>query len=276
VRKPGALAGSAALAQARAAGVFTSVHDAFWAAARARRGDGAGTWALIEVLLLHRRMPPPAVIAGMRAALAAGSCSADVVAVEARKHPATAPDGEGETARQALAGPRRSRAAVVTLPRRQAALPPDRRPAPSVAAYGPLLSVPPASRGSACGPGRHPRRADRHRRRRHDRPGLPDPAAAHHPHPPRRDRRRRHPPAGLLQRVPSRAAVGRMRRPRSPAQGPAGPRRRLPRPKRLEDFDYAANPNVPAATMPWPWSSSPINPPRKITESVPEPFFSRR
>jgi transposase len=148
VRKPGALAGSAALAQARAAGVFTSVHDAFWAAARARHGDGAGTRALIEVLLLHRRMPPGQVIAGMRAALAAGSCSADVVAVEARKHPATAP-GDGEAAWQALARPRRSRAAVVTLPRRQDALPPDQRPAPSVAAYDQLLPVPPASRGGA-------------------------------------------------------------------------------------------------------------------------------
>jgi transposase len=149
-RKPGALAGSAALAQARAAGVFTSVHDAFWATARARHGDGAGTRALIEVLLLHRRMPASAVIAGMRAALAAGSCSADVVAVEARKHAVTAgTGGTGGDAWQALARPRRSRAAVVTLPQRQAALPPDPRPAPSVAAYDQLLSIPPASRGGA-------------------------------------------------------------------------------------------------------------------------------
>ena len=72
VRKPGALPGSAALAQARAAGVFTSAHEAFWAAARARHGDGAGTRALIEVLLLHRRMPAAQVIAGMTAALARG------------------------------------------------------------------------------------------------------------------------------------------------------------------------------------------------------------
>jgi len=147
VRKPGALAGSAALAQARAAGVFTSVHDAFWAAARARHGDSAGTRALIEVLLLHRRMPPAQVLAGMQAALAAGSCSADVVAVEARKHPATAP-GQGGTAWQALSRPRRSRAAVVTLPRRPDGLPADRRPAPSVAAYDQLLA-PPASGGGA-------------------------------------------------------------------------------------------------------------------------------
>src|SRR5256886_5630621 len=103
VRKPGALPGSAALAQARASGAFTSAHEAFWAAARARHGDGAGTKALIEVLLLHRRMPAPQVIAGMTAALAAGSCSPDVVAVEARKHAAAASPGTGgEPAWQAM------------------------------------------------------------------------------------------------------------------------------------------------------------------------------
>jgi Mu transposase-like protein len=148
VRKPGALAGSTALAQARTAGVFTSVHDAFWAAARARHGDAAGTRALIEVLLLHRRMPPAQVIAGIQAALTAGSCSADVVAVEARKHAAALSGGDSQAAWPALARPARSRAAVVTLPRRAAALPPDGRPAPSVAAYDQLLA-PPAGEGGA-------------------------------------------------------------------------------------------------------------------------------
>jgi transposase len=138
VRKPGALPGSAALAQARAAGVFTSAHEAFWSAARARHGDGAGTRALIEVLLLHRRMPAVQVIAGMTAALAAGSCSVDVVAVEARKHAATAA-GPEPAAWPALR-PRPSRAAVITLPARRAPLPPDARPAPSVAAYDQLLT----------------------------------------------------------------------------------------------------------------------------------------
>ena len=145
IRKPGALPGAAALAQARAAGVFTSAHEAFWAAARARHGDGAGTKTLIEVLLLHRRMPAAQVIAGITAALAAGSCSPDVVAVEARKHAAAA--AEPEPAGQA-AGPRRSRAAVITLPRRAGGLPPDARPAPSVAAYDQLLA-PPAGEGGA-------------------------------------------------------------------------------------------------------------------------------
>lgn len=42
VRKPGALPGSTALEQARAAGKFTPVHDAWWAAARKAHGDAAG------------------------------------------------------------------------------------------------------------------------------------------------------------------------------------------------------------------------------------------
>lgn len=132
--KPGALPGSTALAQARVSGAFTATHDAFWQAARARHGDAEGTRALIEVLLLHRRLGQQAVLAGMRAALAAGSVAADLVAIEARKactgrdRPAQAPS------------PRRSPAAVVTLQaRRQAQLPADARPAPSVADYDQLL-----------------------------------------------------------------------------------------------------------------------------------------
>jgi transposase len=139
LRKPGALPGSAALAQARAAGVFTSAHEAFWAAARARHGDAAGTKALIEVLLLHRRMPASQVIAGMTAALGAGSCSPDVVAVEARKHAAADPGAGAGPAWPAMR-PRPSRAAVITLPARRDPLPPDGRPAPSVAAYDELLT----------------------------------------------------------------------------------------------------------------------------------------
>ena len=105
VRKPGALAGSAALAQARQAGAFTPAHEAFWAAARARHGDGAGTRELIGVLLLHRRTPAAQVSAGITAALAAGACTADVVAVEARKHAVDTAGAEGaerETAWPAL------------------------------------------------------------------------------------------------------------------------------------------------------------------------------
>jgi hypothetical protein len=138
-RKPGALPGSVPLAQARADGSFTAAHEAFWEAARKRLGDGAGTRALIEVLLLHRRLAPASVIAGIEAALAAGTCSPDVVALEARKH-----DSAARTRGAAAPGPapRPSRAAVITLPRRDRPLPDDSRPAPSVAAYDQLLARP--------------------------------------------------------------------------------------------------------------------------------------
>jgi transposase len=135
--KPGALPGSTALAQARASGAFTSVHEAFWAAARARRGDAEGTRALIEVLLLHRRLDREAVLAGIRAALAAGAVSADVVAIEARKTNPTA-----TVSSPPLPPPRRSETALVTLQARQQAHTPrpDNRPAPSVASYDELLT----------------------------------------------------------------------------------------------------------------------------------------
>lgn len=134
--KPGALPGATALSQARAAGTFTATHEAFWQAARSKHGDGAGTRALIEVLLLHRRLGDTAVIAGMRAALDAGSISADVVAIEARK---AGPDTAGSTGAQPV--PRRSAASVVTIQARQrsAQLPADGRPAPSIADYDQLL-----------------------------------------------------------------------------------------------------------------------------------------
>jgi hypothetical protein len=84
-RKPGALPGSMALSQARAAGVFTVAHEAFWTRARHGHGDADATRALIEVLLLHRHLPAHAVTAGIRAALSVGSTSPELVAVEARR-----------------------------------------------------------------------------------------------------------------------------------------------------------------------------------------------
>ncbi|WP_300007544.1 IS21 family transposase [Pseudonocardia sp.] len=138
--KPGALPGSTALAQARKAGTFTATHEAFWAAARNKHGDAAGTRALIEVLLLHRRLRRDAVLAGIAAALGAGSVAADVVAIEARKH-AAADSAMNEPTAPQRSGLQRSRAAVVTLgARRQAALPTDARPAPSVRDYDQLLT----------------------------------------------------------------------------------------------------------------------------------------
>lgn len=125
-RKPGALPGSCALAAARAQGVFTAEHDAFWAGARRVLGDREGTLALIDVLLLHRAMPTPEVIAGIRAALATGTFNADVVALEARLATAAAP-----------APATSADLNVVSLTSRR--LPTDARPVPTVDAYDALL-----------------------------------------------------------------------------------------------------------------------------------------
>ena len=85
VRKPGAMPGSTALAQARACGAFTAAHERFWSQARRRVGDGAGTRALIGVLLLQRRMPAAVVTEAIDAALCIGSVDPEVVAIEARR-----------------------------------------------------------------------------------------------------------------------------------------------------------------------------------------------
>jgi len=83
--KPGALPGATALARARASGAFSDDHEHYWKAARDKLGDSAGTRALIKVLLAHRRLPAPAMRAGLRAALAAGTVDPEIVVVEARR-----------------------------------------------------------------------------------------------------------------------------------------------------------------------------------------------
>jgi transposase len=95
-RKPGAMPGSTALAQARASGRFTADYQRFWDLARRRHGDGAGTRAVCDVLLLNRHHARAQVQAGLRAALAMSSTDPNVVAVEVRRaieHP-TSPPGQ--------------------------------------------------------------------------------------------------------------------------------------------------------------------------------------
>ncbi len=92
-RKPGALPGSIPLAQARAAGALTAAHERFWSRARRRQGDAAGTRALIEVLLLHRRLPFVAVHAALDIVERIGSIDPALVAIEARR----IADGAGPT-----------------------------------------------------------------------------------------------------------------------------------------------------------------------------------
>ncbi len=120
--RPGALAGATALVAARAAGAFTTGHQRFWDTARRRAGDRDGTKALIGVLLLHRTLPTDAVLAGIDAALAAGRCDPDLVAVEARRY---------------LDGGR----AAASVPPIPATVPVDERPAPTLHGYDELLGA---------------------------------------------------------------------------------------------------------------------------------------
>jgi transposase len=134
LRKPGALPGATALAQARAAKVFTAEHEAFWAAARKAHGDGAGTRALVEVLLLHRHLDRADVLAGISATLSVGSTNPDVVALEARK----AAERRGATD-NAQARIQDSRVVMLAERRSSAAVPADERPLPTVEQYDSLL-----------------------------------------------------------------------------------------------------------------------------------------
>ena len=84
-RRPGALPGSTALAQARTTGRFRPEHQQFWDLARKQHGDAAGTRALCDVLLLHRHHRCDDVILGVRAALSIDSTDVAVVAVECRR-----------------------------------------------------------------------------------------------------------------------------------------------------------------------------------------------
>jgi len=145
--KPGALPGSTALAQARAAGVFTTAHEDFWIASRRVNGDTDGTRQLIDVLLLHRSHRATDVVAGIRAALAVGAVTAEVVAVETRRHAAAAGGANGDrhllahddNSEQQAGRPER----VVSLTMRRlldpaaviAGLPPDTRPLPDLGVY---------------------------------------------------------------------------------------------------------------------------------------------
>lgn len=117
------------MAQARAAKVFTTEHEAFWQAARKAHGDAGGTRALVEVLLPHRHLDRAAVLAGITAALSVGCTASEVVALEARKA------GEHHSA----ADVERDRQVVVLAEHRQASLPADLRPLPTVDQYDSLL-----------------------------------------------------------------------------------------------------------------------------------------
>lgn len=209
-----------ALEQARSAGKFTPVHDAWWQAARKAHGDPEGTRALISVLLLHRHMTHEDVVAGIATALKAGALTADAVALEARK----AADTDARVPaphQERITRPAEGGATVTSLTaRRLAALPPDPRPLPSVVAYDELLRLRRRHADHPPNRGNHERKAqpgtDRGSRGRGSGPGMPNAAAAHDPSPvPGTGRGRRTGPDDLP-RLSGRAADVGMTR-----QGPA-------------------------------------------------------
>ncbi|PVC80849.1 IS21 family transposase [Streptomyces sp. CS014] len=143
IRKPGALPGATALDQARAAGRFTPIHDAWWDAAVKAHGEREGTRALIEVLLLSRHLPHEHLVAGLAAALKSGALTADAVALEARK----AADADTEPEQAPPSTGSGSQTGMAQLPAAvRAHLPPDKRPLPSVAHYDQLLRLRPPDR----------------------------------------------------------------------------------------------------------------------------------
>ncbi|MBS1690638.1 MAG: IS21 family transposase [Actinobacteria bacterium] len=84
-KKPGALPGATALAQAKTRGVFTTSHQSYWDATRTARGDAQGTRALITVLLAHRSLPAAALITAMDRAVASGCLDPEAVIIDARR-----------------------------------------------------------------------------------------------------------------------------------------------------------------------------------------------
>lgn len=128
VRKPGALPGATALAQAKACGAFTPSHQRYWDTARRVMGDARGTRALVEVLLAHRTLPVAHLATAMDTAVATGIVNPEVVVIDARRHATTA-----AAAASACAA---TESAVVTGPD----LSRYDRPTPSLTGYDDLLT----------------------------------------------------------------------------------------------------------------------------------------
>jgi len=100
--------GFRALQRARDEGRFTPLHEKFWRVARRRLGDKDGTKALIEVLLLERRVPCSLVHEALSSLLEIGSLDTALVAIEARRLLERTPD---------VCATRTSHALIVRCPR---------------------------------------------------------------------------------------------------------------------------------------------------------------
>ncbi len=94
LERPGAFPGSVPLHQARERGDFPPCYDALWSKLKQRAGEKAGTRAMIEVLLLHRRHVATVVRHAVEQALSTGAIDPGAVAMFARhleQSPAQAP-----------------------------------------------------------------------------------------------------------------------------------------------------------------------------------------
>ncbi len=83
--KPGALAGSLALAQERERGAWPAVLDELWGKIADRYGPSEAARHMVEVLLLAREVGPERVIAAAAGVLAAGAHDGRAVALLARR-----------------------------------------------------------------------------------------------------------------------------------------------------------------------------------------------
>ena len=137
-RKPGALPGSTALSQARAAGTFTAAHEAFWAAARARTGTARAPARWSRCCCCTAAWPTP---------MSSPACrprwrSARPAPTWSRSRPAGPPKPAGRPChqhRKAPPGRRRGLAVASLTERRLRDLPDDVRPLPDVSVYDSLL-----------------------------------------------------------------------------------------------------------------------------------------
>ena len=129
VRKPGALPGATALAQAKACGAFTPTHQRYWDASRRVMGDARGTRALVEILLAHRTLPSADLAAAMDTAVTTGIVNPEVVIIDARRRATPTPSTAWAAATDAQV------ANGHDLSRYD-------RPAPSLTGYDDLLTSP--------------------------------------------------------------------------------------------------------------------------------------
>lgn len=83
--KPGALANSRALRQARETGHWPPAYDRLFGVLKQRYGDTAGTRQMLQVLLLHRDNDSAAVHDAVAQALALGCCEANAITVLLRQ-----------------------------------------------------------------------------------------------------------------------------------------------------------------------------------------------